>query len=395
MVNPFLDTLIGFFRHSAVDERDPKRETIVNHIIEYRDVEKKKLPSTMVLMEYRKELLRHVQPGEQVGIRLAHHALSEATQSSLSAFHNAGLGSGTTSRMSPSLQQIMDGVITNSNTSMIIKTNDRTKNAIPYRTLRYYVSDVTNSIVDVSLNGKDFWYIIGNKLGIYPNRNGSAIFRFHVNYHKLVRDSVTLKYLADNIFKEYITFCSPDFISIIDVHLENDAQISGMMELLDRTIGVSGISECNPVDKTTFITVGSNLSEILNMYGVDNAETASNNVYDVEKNFGIDAAREVLYDEILAKVDNVHTAALIADFMTCKGYVSAFKKDNPMLKQRGFLSSIAFERPKTDIKNVIRNKVTDNTQSVYSQIITGQLPDIGSGSRLFSLIEDELDWTEW
>ena len=114
----------------------------------------------MVLMEYRKELLRHVQPGEQVGIRLAHHALSEATQSSLSAFHNAGLGSGTTSRMSPSLQQIMDGVITNSNTSMIIKTNDRTKNAIPYRTLRYYVSDVTNSIVDVSLNGKDLFHSV-------------------------------------------------------------------------------------------------------------------------------------------------------------------------------------------------------------------------------------------
>jgi DNA-directed RNA polymerase subunit A" len=377
-----------------MDECAPKREKTVNHIIEYRDVNKK-VAINYLAMEYR-ELLRHVQPGEQVGIRLAHHALSEATQSSLSAFHNAGLGSGIISRMSPSLQQIMDGVINNSNTSMVIKTNDETKDAISYRALRYYVNDITNSIVDISLNGKDFWYIIGKKMGIHPNRSGSTIFRFHINYHKLVNDSITLKYLADNIFKEYTTFCSPNFISLIDVHLENDAQISGMMELLERTIGVNGISECNPIDKTTFITTGSNLGQILNMYGVDNAETVSNNVYDVEKNFGIDAAREILYDEILAKVDNVHTAALIADFMTCKGYVAAFKKDNPMLKQRGFLSSIAFERPKTDIKNVIRNKVIDNTQSVYSQIITGQLPDIGSGSRLFSLQEsDELNWVEW
>ncbi|KAG9320966.1 hypothetical protein KVV02_001826 [Mortierella alpina] len=130
------------------------------------------------------------------------------------------------------------------------------------------------------------------------------------------------------------------------------------------------------------------------MHGVDNLETVSNNVYDVEKNLGIDAAREVLYDEVLAKTGNIHTAALIADFMTCKGHVSSFKKDNPMLKARGFLSSIAFERPKSDIKGVVRNKIMDNTQSVYSQVITGQLPDVGSGSKLFSLEECvELDWS--
>src|ERR1700761_1171174 len=241
-------------------------------------------------MEYRKELLRHAQPGEQIGIRLAHHALSEATQSSLSAFHNAGLGNGTVSRISPSLQQIMDGVITNSNTSIVIKTNNTMVDAIPHRTLRYYVNNVTNSVVDISLNGKDFWYDIGKRMGIHPNRAYSTIFRFHINYHKLSKDLITLKYIADNVFKEYITFRSPDFISLIDVHLENDAQISGMMELLDRTIGVNGISECNLVDETTFITTGSNIGQVLNMYGVDNVETISNNIYDVEKNFGIDAA---------------------------------------------------------------------------------------------------------
>lgn len=347
-------------------------------------------------MDHRKELLQHVQPGEQVGIRLVHHALSEATQSSLSAFHNAGLGSGVVSRVSPSLQQIMDGTINQSNTSMLIKMNTKMEDAIVYRTFRYYVDNITNSIVDVSLDGKDFWYSIGRKLGIIPQakRNGkSTIFRFHINYHKLVNDFITLKHLVDIIFKDFVAFHSPDFVSIIDVHLDSDAQISGMMELLERSIGVNGISGCSLVDDMTLTTIGSNLGEVLNIYGVDNIETISNNVYDVEKNFGVDAAREILYDEMLAKVNNVHTAALIADFMTCKGYVSPFKKDNPMLKARGFLSSIAFERPKSDIKGVVRNKVVDNTKSVYSQVITGQLPDVGSGSRLFSLEEyDELDW---
>lgn len=289
----------------------------------------------------------------------------------------------------------MDGSINQSNTSMLIKMDAKVEAPISRRAFRYYVDNITNSIVDVSLDGKDFWYDIGRELGIIPTkRNGkSTIFRFHINYHKLVNDHITLRHLVDTIFKDFVASRSPDFISIIDVHLDNDAQISGVMELLEKKIGIDGISSC-VIDGTTAVTIGSNLGEILNVYGVDNTETVSNNVYDVEKNFGIDAAREVLYDEILAKVDNVHTAALIADFMTCKGRVVSFKKDNPMLKARGFLSSIAFERPKSDIKGIVRNGIVDDTKSVYSQVITGQLPDVGSGSRLFSLEEcNELDWT--
>jgi hypothetical protein len=258
----------------------------------------------------------------------------------------------------------MDGAINQSNTSMIIRMDTKVETPIVRRAFRYYVDNITNSIVDVSLDGKDFWYDIGREVGVIPNkRNGkSTIFRFHINYRKLTNDFITLKHLVDIIFKDFTAYYSPDFISIIDVHLDNDAQISGMMELLERNIGMDGILGCNLVDEV-LTTTGSNLGEMLNIYGVNNVETISNNVYDVEKSFGIDAAREVLYDEILAKVDNVHTAALIADFMTCKGYVASFKKDNPILKARGFLSSIAFERPKSDIKGIVRNGIIDNTQS--------------------------------
>lgn len=347
-------------------------------------------------IKQREELLRYAEPGEQIGIRLAHHVLSEATQSSLSAFHNAGLGTVTATRISPSLQQIMDGTINQSNTSMLIKTNNSLE-CITRRNLRYYVDKITNSFVDKSLNEDPFWYAIANEMGLLPKWKRSSkatTFRFHLNYRKMASDSVTIKYFVDNTFSDYIVCYSPDFIGIVDVHLKSDAQLTGMMEILGKNIGVKGISNCCSVSSQTLATIGSNLGEILIMLGVDNERTVSNNAYDVEKNFGIEAAREVLYAEILSKIDNVHTAATIVDFMTCKGFVAPFKKDNPMLKARGFLSSIAFERPKKDVKEVIRGRIVDSTSSVYSQIITGQLPDVGSGSRLFSLEEGELDWSE-
>lgn len=329
-----------------------------------------------------------MEPGEQIGIRLAHHALAEATQSSLSAFHNAGLGVGSETRISPSLQQIMDGSVHQSNTSMVIEMN--TKKNIVERRFKYYVDNICNSFIDKTL-GKDFWYDIGKELGLIPHYNQgpkSVLFRFYINYIRMVKDSVTLKYLADTIFRGYVTCCSPDFIGIIDVHLADDTQMPGLMEVLDITIGICGILDCQ-YNGTKVVTTGSNLAEILNIHGVDNTETISNNVYDVERNLGLEAARQVLYEEIL-KVGNAETAALLADFMTCKGYVSCFKKNNPILKQRGFLSSIAFERPKNDIKAVVRNRIVDHTESVYSQIITGRLPDVGSGSRLFSLQDENL-----
>lgn len=342
-------------------------------------------------MERRKELLLHTEPGEQIGIRLAHHALSEATQSSLSAFHSAGLGGISSSRVSPSLQQIMDGATSHFNTSMLIKANNP---IIANRTFKHYIDNIGNSIIDKSLEKDPFWYAIAKEMGLLPKwkRTSKTItYRFYLNYHKMVEDFVTPKYLVDNIFDGYVACYSPIFIGIIDVHLKNDAQLSGIMEVLTKSIGIKNISKCYPIDSQTFATIGSNLGKILAISDVNKAETISNNAYDVEKNLGIEAAREVLYKEILSKVNNAHTAAMLVDFMTCKGFVAAFKKDNPILKDRGFLSSIAFERPKKDVKDVVRGKIIDPTSSVYSQIITGQLPNVGSGSRLFSLKEN-VDW---
>ncbi|KAF9396171.1 hypothetical protein CPC16_004562 [Podila verticillata] len=112
----------------------------------------------------------------------------------------------------------MDGAINQTNTSMVIRMDTKVETPVVRRAFRYYVDNITNSIVDVSLDGKDFWYDIGRELGVIPNkRNGkSTIFRFHINYHKLTNDFITLKHLVDIIFKDFTAYHSPDFISIID-----------------------------------------------------------------------------------------------------------------------------------------------------------------------------------
>jgi hypothetical protein len=326
-------------------------------------------------------------PAEQVGIRYAHIVLADLTQDSLSSFHNAGNLSGGNSQ---GLQDIIDGTSTRSGMTIKSKHAEKIKRDILYRPLKYYVMSITNSILEQFEDG-NFWYTIGRDLGKLPGPSdippeSVIIIRFYLDYQRLKKDCRTLGYVVRNIFCNYDhVYHSPDFMGIIDVHISNLIELSSIVSLIDETFGVEGVTSCD-ITSDVLVTTGSSLHEVCTHKYVDPTTVISNDIYDVELTFGLEAAREVIYSEVLAKCGNKKSSSFIADFMTCKGYVSAFKKDNPMLKDKGFLASIAFERPKKDIKGILdTGEKIDVTSSVYSQLVTGSLPDAGTGSKLFTI----------
>lgn len=327
-------------------------------------------------------------PAEQIGIRYAHIVLSDLTQDSLSSFHNAGNISGGNSQ---GLQDIIDG--NNNRSGMVIKSDSvgKIKRDILYRPLKYYVTSITNSILE-QFEDENFWYTIGRKLGKLPGPSdippeSVIIIRFYLDYQRLKRDCRTLEYVVRKIFFNYDhVYHSPNFMGIIDVHISNLIELSSIVALIDDTMGIEGITSCD-INSDTLLTTGSSLHEVCTHKYVDATTLTSNDIYDVERTFGLEAAREIIYSEVYSKCGNKKSSGFIADFMTCKGYVSAFKKDNPMLKDKGFLASIAFERPKKDIKDILdTGESIDVTTSVYSQLVTGSLPDVGTGSKLFDII---------
>jgi hypothetical protein len=100
-----------------------------------------------------------IEAGEQIGIHLVHHVLSEITQDSLTSFHNAGL-EGITSKQT--LQNILNGNGTGPMTIQLVNPPKATllKRNILYRKFGYYVTDITNSILEQFEDG-NFWYLIG------------------------------------------------------------------------------------------------------------------------------------------------------------------------------------------------------------------------------------------
>ncbi|KAG0067768.1 hypothetical protein BGZ89_005721 [Linnemannia elongata] len=330
------------------------------------------------------------EPGEHIGLRLAHNILASITQDSLSSFHNAGLASTSTGR---DPQEIMDGIDGGSMSIVLMRPTKApvVVGNIVRRQLRYYIQRITNTILEQPEDG-NFWYEIGRSLDILPGPTDIPIedlivVRMELDYRKLLQDHRTLEHIVATVFRGYRVYFSPDFMGLIDIHLSSTVEISDVVRLVDLYIGVPNVDACAIVGERV-ITSGSNLQAMALERAVDVPNTTSTDIRDVERNFGIEAARGVIYNEMLRASKNPESSSFMADFMTCKGVYSPFRKHNPMLRDKGFFASISFERPKEDIKEILENKRSIGLDSsVYSDIITGNLPNTGTGSRLFRLLD--------
>jgi hypothetical protein len=104
----------------------------------------------------------------------------------------------------------------------------------------------------------------------------------------------------------------------------------------------------------------------------------------MEEKFGIEAARDILYDEILLKNNNPQYAGIIADYMCVSGVLKPFSKDSTMI--RNPILSMGYEEASSDLKKMHTNTVVDPLQNSYSRMALGLPMDQG-----FEIIFSEND----
>ncbi len=140
-------------------------------------------------------------------------------------------------------------------------------------------------------------------------------------------------------------------------------------------------------DEYIIYTEGSNLSEILNMEGVDVKRTTTNNVQEIAVVLGIEAARNGIIREITntmseAGVTNVDIRhiMLVADTMTSDGVIKAIGRYGVSGEKGSVLARASFEVPmKHLMKAAIRGDV-DRLSSVVENVAVGQPVFPGTGS---------------
>jgi DNA-directed RNA polymerase II subunit RPB1 len=140
-------------------------------------------------------------------------------------------------------------------------------------------------------------------------------------------------------------------------------------------------------------TDGSNLSDILAIDEVDSTKTFSNDLHEVYKILGIEAARELLIYEINDVIAssgsyvNYRHISLLADTMTNKGNIMPLTRHGINKSDRGPLAKCSFEVTAGVLIDASLFGELDNMKGVTANIMLGQEARVGTGS--VDLLYDE------
>ncbi|MBR9679513.1 MAG: DNA-directed RNA polymerase subunit A'' [Candidatus Altiarchaeota archaeon] len=153
--------------------------------------------------------------------------------------------------------------------------------------------------------------------------------------------------------------------------------------------GVEGVSYAlikKEEGEFVIYTEGTNLKYILTLEGVNGSRTTTNDIREVAKVLGIEAARNAIIDEIRAamdgagvsNVDNRHLM-LVADMMTVSGEIKAIGRYGVAGEKAGVLARASFEIPIKHLMSAAMRGETDDFDSVVENVMVGQPVKVGTG----------------
>ena len=160
-------------------------------------------------------------------------------------------------------------------------------------------------------------------------------------------------------------------------------------KLLGLTVkGISGISNLTIVkeDNEWIITTsGSNLSKVFKIPGVDKTRTTTNNIWEIATVLGIEAARNVLVNEITDTLDeqglevDIRHILLVSDLMTSTGKIKSIGRHGIAGTKESVLARAAFE---ITVPTLAKASVTGEIEKllgVTENVIVGLPVPIGTG----------------
>jgi DNA-directed RNA polymerase II subunit RPB1 len=171
--------------------------------------------------------------------------------------------------------------------------------------------------------------------------------------------------------------------------------LNGITNVLPRKLQNRVVKEDGKyVQKDTWIldTTGSNLMDVLGLDYIDWARTTSNDIKEVFDTLGIEAARQVLYDELTDVMDfsgvyiNYHHLSVLCDRMTTNQNMVAIFRSGILNDNIGPIAKATFEVHTEVLLDSARHANFDNMRGVSASVMMGQTGKFGTG--VFDLVLD-------
>ena len=315
-----------------------------------------------------------VEPCEAVGIVAAQSIGEPGTQMTMRTFHYAGVAEINVTLGLPRLIEIVDA------------RKSPTTPVMEVRLLKEYASD-RDKARELS------WVIEVTKishLGDVITIPDEMLIIIELNERALDRRHITVETIVAKVEETGVTVSVDGMTIRIETETSSYRDLLLKKEKIDKLIlkGIPGIERVvirHEDNEYVLYTEGSAIKEVLEMDGVDNVRTRTNNINEIADVLGIEAARNSIIYETLETLKeqglevDVRHIMLVADMMTCDGVVKPIGRHGIAGEKASVLSRAAFEVTVNHLLDAALRGDIDELSGVTENVIAGQLIRLGTG----------------
>ncbi|MGM0682662.1 MAG: DNA-directed RNA polymerase subunit A'' [Halobacteriota archaeon] len=144
--------------------------------------------------------------------------------------------------------------------------------------------------------------------------------------------------------------------------------------------------EIDGEEEFVLYTEGSAFGDTLDIEGVDASRTTCNNIHEIYRNLGVEAARETIIDETKNTLEeqglddvNVRHLMLVADIMTNNGEIDSIGRHGISGSKDSVLARAAFEVTVNHLLDAAIHGEYDELDGVIENVIAGKPISLGTG----------------
>ncbi len=323
----------------------------------------------LTLENYKRAL---VEPGEAVGIVAAQSMGEPGTQMTLRTFHYAGVREQNVTLGLPRLIEIVDARRMPSTPIMSIYLDKK------HRGSKRKAAEVAREIICTNLEDVTKAMYVDPELEEVVVQLDAAMMKDrgvtldHLE-EALQMPSCTLRVEEDKLYLKPKKIEPKKLLGKVSSHLVKGAP------------SIRRVLITEEKGEWVIRTDGSNLARVLEISGIDPTRTVANNIHEIAKTLGIEAARNVIIKEAVGVLEeqgldvDIRHVMLVSDIMTATGGVRQIGRHGISGKKASVLARAAFEITVPNIVEASIRGESDPLKGVTENVIVGQSIPIGTG----------------
>lgn len=318
------------------------------------------------------------EPGEAIGIVSAQSISEPATQMTMRSYHIAGSAGIRVTLGLPRLMEIFDARRTPTTPMMVIYLEKQYQTKEKAREVAAKIKEVrvremvTDDVID----------LLNSQLELKMDLKKAALF------------GLDKEKIIDGLKKNMkdVAIRSNDDKIIVSPKKE-EMSIKEMQKLKSKILdthlyGIKGIQQVvvkKEDEEWVLNTLGSNVKKVMAVEGVDSIRTETNDIHEIAKTLGIEAARYVIIKEASKTLEeqglevDIRHIMLVADAMTATGKIQAIGRYGVAGSKGSVLARAAFEETIKHLTAASIRGRKDRFNGAIENVMVGKLVPIGTG----------------